>query len=260
MRIDYSEPKKAYVTPQGTSRPRKESTGYFTIVLVVIGIITFVAGFGTGWFMSQKSAKKSFQAATEQNSLESSPVKEPTLIPKPAQPALPAATTQSQPGSTTTQQAPAPPGGVTGEPPLSFYKTLPSGQKDNVLGSGINAKEGRTKQPLQAPIPANLNRSYSSDPAKQPADKSSSADKAGSKHYDNNTFTVQVASYPLKSDAEIQKNRLAGRGYNVFVVESKQGDKGTWYRVRVGKKLEQEAARQLAGKLGRTALVIPDQD
>ena len=34
----------------------------------------------------------------------------------------------------------------------------------------------------------------------------------------------------------------------------------TWYRVRVGRKLDQEAAKELAGKLGKGALVIPDKD
>jgi hypothetical protein len=41
-------------------------------------------------------------------------------------------------------------------------------------------------------------------------------------------------------------------------VDSNQGEKGIWYRVRVGKRLDQEAAKELAGKLGKTALVIPD--
>ena len=97
MRIDYSEPKKSYVTPQGPGRPRKEPAGFFTTLLIVTGVITFIAGFGTGWFLSQKSAKKSFQAATEQNSLENSPKREPVPAPKPHQPVQPIATPQPQP-------------------------------------------------------------------------------------------------------------------------------------------------------------------
>ena len=31
-------------------------------------------------------------------------------------------------------------------------------------------------------------------------------------------------------------------------------------RVRIGRKLDQEAARELAGKLGKAALVIPDKE
>ena len=257
MRIDYSEPKKSYVTPQGPGRPRKEPAGFFTTLLIVTGVITFIAGFGTGWFLSQKSAKKSFQAATEQNSLENSPKKEPVPAPKPPQPVQPIATPQPQPDPSSAQPAPTSAPGTT-DAPLSFYKTLPSGQKGNVLGSGINTKDDRVKQPLQAPIPANSNKSTTPDPSKPASEKPVGAEKTTAKHADNGTFTVQVASFPLKSEAETLKNKVAAKGYHVFIVESNQGDKGIWYRVRVGKKLDHEAAKELAGKLGKTALVIPD--
>jgi cell division septation protein DedD len=259
MRIDYSEPKKAYVTSQGPSRPRKEPAGLFTTLIIVTGIIIFIAGFGTGWFLSQKSAKKSFQAATEQNSLENSKKKEPVPAPKAPQPVQQATTPQPQPDPATAQQPPTTPGAAT-DPPLSFYKTLPSGQKGNVLGSGINTKDDRSKQPLQAAIPANLNKPTTIDPTKPPTEQPVTSDKTIPKHSGNSSFTVQVASFPLKSEAETLKNKLAAKGYHVFIVDSNQGEKGTWYRVRVGKKLEQEAAKELAGKLGKSALVIPERD
>jgi cell division protein FtsN len=257
MRIDYSEPKKSFVTPLGMNRPRKESVGLFTTILIVTGVITFIAGFGTGWYLSQKSAKKSFQAATEQNSLENFPIKESAPAPKPSLPVQPATTPQQQPDPATAQQPSADPDTTT-DPPLSFYKTLPSGQKGNVLGSGINAKDYRSKQPLQAAIPPNLNRQSTPEPTKSAIEKPAGVEKTAAKHSDNSTFTVQVASFPLKSEAETLKSKLTAKGYRVFIVESNQGEKGTWYRVRVGKKLEQEAAKELAGKLGKAALVIPD--
>jgi cell division protein FtsN len=257
MRIDYSEPKKSYVTTQGAARPRKEPTGRFTTTLVVTGVITFIVGFGTGWFLSQKSAKKSFQAATEQNSLENSPKKEMVQPPKPPQAVQTAP--QPQPNPTATQQPTASHVTPT-ESPLSFYKTLPSGQKGNVLGSGINTKDEKPKLPLQAVIPSNLYKLPATDTQKPPADKPAVSGKVANPHPENTTFSVQVASFPLRSEAETHKNKLAGKGYNVFISESHQGDKGTWYRVRVGKRLNQEAAKELAGKLGRTALVIPDKE
>jgi len=257
MRIDYSEPKKSYVTTQGAARPRKEPAGIFTAVLVVTGVITFIAGFGTGWFLSQKSAKMSFQAATEQNSLENYPKQEAAPPPKPVQPVQPVLQNQPQPDSTAAQQPPEPSGTQT-ESPFSFYKTLPSGQKGNVLGSGINTKDDKGKQPLQAAIPANLFKAPATDTQKPAADKPEDTEKTAARHPDGTSFTVQVASFPLKSEAETLKNRLAGKGYNAFISESHQGDKGTWYRVRVGKKLDQESAKELAGKLGKAALVIPD--
>lgn len=258
MRIDYSEPKKSYVTPQGGNRPRKEPSGYFTTILIVTSVVTFAAGFGTGWFLSQKSAKKSFQAATAQTSLENSPKKEtvaPTTTPQPAQSAV-----ASTPQTAQTPGQPPPPAGTTTETPLSFYKALPSGQKNTVLGSGINTKEDHSKAPLQAPVPANLNKPAPADPTKPPTDKPGASDKTAAKQGDSSGFTVQIASYPLKSEAETQKNKLVAKGYHVFIIESNQGDKGTWYRVRVGRKLDHDAAKVLASKLGKSALVIPDKD
>jgi cell division protein FtsN len=259
MRIDYSEPKKSYVTSQGASRPRKESSSLFTTILVITGVILFVAGFATGWLLSQKAAKKSFQAATAQNSLENSPKKEAAQPSKPVQPAQPATQPQPQADPAVAQQPVATPG-ATAEPPLSFYKTLPSGQKGNVLGSGINAKDEKARVPLQAPIPANVSKAAAPDIQKQSFDKSAGSEKSAAKNVENTSFTVQLASFPLKSEAETLKSKMAAKGYNVFISESHQGDKGTWYRVRVGRRLEQDAAKELASKLGKGALVIPDKE
>jgi cell division protein FtsN len=257
MRIDYSEPKKSYVSTQGAARPRKEPTGYFTIILLVTAVITFTVGFGTGWFLSQKSAKKSFQAATEQDSLENHPKQEAAPPPKPVQPLQPEVQPQPQPDPAAAQQPPAA-AGTQPEPPLSFYKTLPSGEKNNVLGSGINTKDDKAKQPLQAPIPANLTKPPAVDSQKTSVDKPAATEKPAARPPEGTSFTVQVASFPLRSEAETMKGKLAAKGHKVTIVESNQGDKGIWYRVRVGRKLDQEAARELAGKLGKAAIVIPD--
>jgi len=258
MRIDYSEPKKSYVTPQSTNRPRKEPAGRLTVILVVTGLATFAAGFGSGWFLSQRAAKKSFQAAMEQTSLESSPQQDAASAKKavPPQPAAPAPTQPPQ-----QQTGAAPPNGQTmPEPPLSFYKTLPSGQKNNVMGSGINAREDKGKQPLQAAVPLNVTKpAQPANEAAKPGAEKSAAEKPA-RQESGGGFTVQVASYTLKSEAEAIRSKLAGRGYNVFITESNQGDKGTWYRVRVGRRLEQDAAKELSGKLGKGAIVIPDKD
>jgi cell division septation protein DedD len=146
------------------------------------------------------------------------------------------------------------------DPPLSFYKTLPSGQKNNVLGSGINTGDNKVaKQPLQAAIPANLSKPPQTQPSVNtnkatvatPAEKPAPNQESG-------RFTVQIASYSLKSEADTLKNNLVNKGYSAYIAESNQGDKGIWYRVRVGKKLDQDAAKELASKLGKGAIPIPD--
>jgi len=262
MRIDYSEPKQAYVTAPGKNRPRKEPVGMIATIAIITGLITFIIGFGAGWVLSQRAAKKAFQAATEQNSLENSPnpnaLQVPEKVPQPTPPPQqpPAPNAQAVPGNQPTP-----------EPPLSFYKTLPSGQKNMVLGSGFNTRDDKAKAPLQAAIPSNLNKppqaggetGKQETAKKEPQKPQPQADKPATKQ-ESGAFTVQVASYSLKSEAEALKGKLAAKGYNVSIVESNQGDKGTWYRVRVGRKLDQDAARELAGKLGKGAIAIPERD
>ncbi|HEY3309364.1 MAG TPA: SPOR domain-containing protein [Desulfuromonadaceae bacterium] len=259
MRIDYSEPKQAYVAQQTKLRPRKEPpVRLISVITIVTGVITFVAGFGSGWFFAQRATKKAFQAAITQTSLENSP-KPPSPPPK-VQPPV-EGLQQPQPNPANQQTTPVPAAGQNNEP-LSFYKTLPSGQKGNVIGSGINTKDDKGKQPLQAAIPSNLNKpsTQAVENNKQPGDRPQPSPEKPAARQENSGFTVQVASYTLKSEAETLKHKLTGKGYNVTIIESNQGDKGTWYRVRIGRKLEQEAAKELAGKIGKGALAIPDRD
>jgi cell division protein FtsN len=265
MRIDYSEPKKSCSSPQSSqSRPRKESAGFGLITLFFFGLLCLGLGFGSGWMLSQRAAKKGFKAAMEQQSLENSP-QQVKALPAPHQSTLPTpAATQQPPAAGSTPQS-----GIAGgaqpanDPPLSFYKTLPSGQKSNVLGSGINAKEEKTaKQPLQAAMPANMNKTGSAqtgDDSQKQASQTPPA-KPAARQDTASGFTVQVASYSLKSEAETLRGNLTAKGYNVGITESHLGDKGTWYRVRVGKHLDADAAKDLAKKLGKGAIAIPDKE
>ena len=266
MRIDYSEPKKSYKTSQTShNRPRNELPGSLLAIVIITSLISLGVGFGSGWTLSQRSAKKGFKAAMEQQSLENSPRQYAV------QPSLPKPQIIA-PQGTDSPQKPVPEGvktssaaaetQTTPDPQLSFYKNLPSGQKNNALGSGINSGDDRpAKQPLQAAIPTNLAKPNQPKNAAEnnrppvPAAIDKNVGRQGAVSY-----TVQVASLSLKSEAEIMKNKLASKGYNVQITESNQGNKGTWYRVRVGRGLEQDAAKELAGKLGKGAMAIPDKE
>ncbi len=265
MRIDYSDPKKSCSSPQTSqNRPRQESSGGVLTVAVFTGFLCLGIGFGSGWMLSQRSAKKAFKAAMEQQSLENSPRQTPApSLPRQPAVSLPQTTTQQpQAGGATNPQTAGGGTQVSTEPPLSFYKTLPSGQKNNVMGSGVNSKSDKpAKQPLQAAMPTNITRpapAQNDDNAQAQASQTAPARPAA--RQDSNGLTVQVASYSLKSEAETLRGKLSAKGYNVNIVESHLGDKGTWYRVRVGKRLEPDAAKELAGKLGKGAIAIPDRD
>ncbi len=110
MRIDYHEPKLSYTSSPGKQQrqQRTEQAGIGILAVVVIALLSGGGGFGAGWFFSQKAAKKSFQAAMEQKSLENSPRPEPPAKTAPAaspNPTLPAAAAQPA----TTASSPAPP-------------------------------------------------------------------------------------------------------------------------------------------------------
>lgn len=256
MRIDYSEPKKSYSSsPQvGQNRPRKKSSGGVLAAVVIMSIVSFGIGFGSGWMLSQRAAKNGFKAAMEQQSLENSPQQDNSqklpqhpVTAAPAQPPQTAVTNEAQ---------------ATVNPPLSFYKTLPSGQKSNVLGSGINSIDGKpAKQPLQAAIPSNVSKpapaKNDENTQKQPAQ---AAPAKATPRQNSNGLTVQVASHSLRSEAEAQRSKLAAKGYNAIISESNLGDKGIWYRVRIGRRLDPDAAKELAAKLGKGAIAVPDKD
>ncbi|MBW4054496.1 MAG: SPOR domain-containing protein [Proteobacteria bacterium] len=263
MRIDYSEPKKSCSSPQPSqNRPRKESSGGTLIIVIFTSLLSLGIGFGSGWMFSQRAAKEGFKAAMAQQSLENS-LQQPNVQPSPHQNAGTVQSQQQQPGNPTPLSGAAGGTPTSGIPPLSFYKTLPSGQKNNVLGSGINLKDDKPgKQPLQAAMPSNITRPalpQGDDNNQQQAVLPTPA-KTGATNQNTNSFTVQVASYSLKSEAETARGKLAAKGYSVNITESHLGDKGTWYRVRVGKHLDQDAAKELATKIGKGAISIPDRD
>jgi len=269
MRIDYSEPKKSYISSSNPARQRKESSGTPLIAILLALFFSFAIGFGSGWFLSQKATKRSFQAATEQKSLENNsqvisatlkqqPVNQsPATVPNTAAPV-----TQGQnPSQPVTPPAP-PTAASSPETAFSFYKNLPSGQKSSVLGSGVNTKDdSRAKQPLQAAIPSNTSQdagNAAQATARSVSMNSSTTPRTVGKNGELSGFSVQIASFPLKSEAEQSRAKLASKGYNAYVVESNLGNKGIWYRVQIGKKMEQSAAKELALKLGKSAIVIAD--
>ena len=58
-------------------------------------------------------------------------------------------------------------------------------------------------------------------------------------------FTIQVYSFQDKNRAETALQALKNRGYNAFLIVSDLGEKGTWYRVRIGDIADEAAAHQM---------------
>lgn len=226
MVLDYSERR-----PVNKNRPKKQPISIWIFVVTGAVIVSFGAGFMGGWFFGGKSAKKAFEKATAARAAVP-PVPEPQA-----------------------KQAPQ-------DVPLTFYQTLPSGAKA-VIGSGLNpAKTGEEQKKAKlaaaepqehrpaAPVPAPQEQK---PPVQNPA-KSAAQTPPSSE----GTFCVQVASLKDKKEAEAIKSKLLSKGQAAYIVESNVPDKGTWYRVRVGKHLKHQEAGELAAKAGKGAIVIAE--
>ena len=58
-------------------------------------------------------------------------------------------------------------------------------------------------------------------------------------------YAVQVYSFQDKARAEKALDNLKAKGYQAFLVVSDLGEKGTWYRVRVGGLADEQAAKAM---------------
>jgi len=262
MRIDYSPPRRSPTPPLSTGKQRSSdgSTLRFVMLIASLGLMLFGIGFGSGWYFSQQSTKQAFRAAMEQQSLESSPKEErvsstpvpviaPVPVAAPTQPVVAAVPTPAPP-----QQQKA---AVTTTPagqPLSFYENLPSGQKNTVLGSGINEKA----KPATAPPPT-MQSAVAAAP-KPAAETQATTDKSPAATTAPVGWLVQVAAFSSQKDAENLKTKLAAKGYNASIMETHLNDKGTWYRVRIGRRMSKEAAQDIAVRIGGGAKALPDQE
>jgi len=253
MRIDYSEPRQSYTVPNPSRhRPTNGISGATLIALVVCGGLLFGSGFGVGWYFSQQASKKAFRAAMEQQSLETGA--KGGLQPSPA--AAPDGPAQQSEAPPAAQPGTAP---VPSHPelPLSFFDNLPKGQKNTVLGSGINEKPKPAAPPVATPAPqttpqqpAEPQRTAPAQPAAKPTAKPAPKPSG---------YLVQVASYSNRKDAETLRSRLSAKGYSAKVSETTLEGK-TWYRVRIGRHLDKESATTISNQLMMGAKIVPDQD
>jgi cell division protein FtsN len=265
--VDYSERR-----PVNTNRPRKQGMVRYFVLTALGGILAgYGLGLTSGWFIFKPSRQ-------ELNALR-------TRVENAAKPA-PAATPPPQ-------QAPVT---GTSDPNLSFYKTLPGGKGTLGTGLNPDKPENPAPRPavtlpppvsspsapvhtaaqpqqpaIRPPQPpmSTLSEHYDSLPPEKPAVKSPqpAASPAPAPLLDSGAdpmrkaqlkgkYVVQVASYQSKTEAEAVKGRLQDSGVPAYIVESVLKDKGTMYRVRVGKHLEPAAAAELAAKAGKNAIVI----
>lgn len=65
-------------------------------------------------------------------------------------------------------------------------------------------------------------------------------------------FTVQVSSYQSREEARAFCGSLERKGFRPFVVKTDLGPRGTWYRVRVGRFVDETKAKQAKQTLAQS--------
>jgi cell division septation protein DedD len=254
MAIDYRERKAV-----NKNRPRKQPAGIFFFSIFVAVIIAYTMGLVTGWLVFRPAQRNSTDGPT-------APV---------------AADMKGADANAKNQPLHAEGGnGAAPEPLLTFYERLPRGNRD-LMGSGLNtAKPPEQPQTRVTPIPPApaVKEAQPAETATKPKEaakiqartvetpsvkdspaKDNSARESSVKEDDAKVrYVVQVASYHLKKEAEAVRDRLKADGIPAYIVESSLPEKGIFYRVRVGRHLDQKAAQEMAGKAGGGAIVIPE--
>lgn len=236
------------------NRPKKQPVSLLIPLVAVAVVIAFSGGLFTGWILFHDRDT----ALTEQSAGQA-----PAPMPQAATPATAA------PGS---------------DQSLTFYETLSKGHGNSIIGSGINqvvpvqpataksdastspapvaAEQKLVKPPApQKGIETGTAPSSTAQPVPTPVKDSVKPVEKGKTveqpKPDKETFVVQVGSYKNRAEAEEMVVRSKGAGLPAYMVEART-DKGTWYRVRIGKKLDQEAANKLAAKAGKGAIAVPE--
>ncbi|WP_318556695.1 SPOR domain-containing protein [Geobacter anodireducens] len=260
MVLDYRERKTV-----SKNRPKSKPIGLLACAFLLVALISFALGVLVDRFL--------LPPRDVQMEAPSTPLRNADT------PKAPSA--QAQPGEGNPPVVSTPPR-PAGEPSLTFYETLPKGGKA-ILGSGINLRkdEAPPKSPAvppaakeqgggaQKPTPnppeargGEARRNDEPSPAVGASAKNTAPEAMAQPSQPasaaKETYSVQVASSKERKDADAIRTKLAEKGYSAYVTESTISGKGTWYRVRVGRKLDQSAASNLAEMLGKGAILVPE--
>jgi len=244
MALDYNQKKQV-----NKNRPRKRPVKFFLFLILGSCISIYGLGIATGWLFLRYIPQKSSTPLASSGKTEGA-------NPSPTLPAAPKGDTAAP----------------TKESDLTFYYTLPKGDK-GVIGSGINRlpPQVTVKSANQVAAPAQkvktLHQQIADKKVTAVAAEQSKLDAttSGSEHLTpakkeagTETYTIQVAAYHEKSEAQVLKEKLQKIGVSARIEEYDVTGKGRWYRVRAGSKLDKYTASKLAAKIGHKAILIPE--
>lgn len=141
---------------------------------------------------------------------------------------------------------------------LTFYDTLPRGELP--LGSGINLPPAPAASENAEPQPAKVEpqptpQPVTATPAPQPVSKPAAAELPVAMAGGN--YVVQIASFKDYASAGKLRERLAAKGYSLFVEKADLGSKGIWHRLYAGPYTDKSSAETVAVALKNREKLSP---
>lgn len=223
-------------------RLEKKQAVFLLVLLLVVSLGSFVLGIMVG----RRGAERDYVAQLKDRQEAVRVVQVPAARVAPeADPVVPASVVEPSVED------------VAEPPRLSFYEDLAHDAAP--LGSGINQQPRKVEPPAavapppldlpeqpivvrepapqKAPVVAQAERTTPSDPvASSAAVAAAAATGAGTlpQVSAQGSHAVQIGSFAAVKDAAALRQGMIDKGYTVFLVEANLGDRGLWYRVRVG--------------------------
>lgn len=227
-------------------RLEKRQTIILLSLLLLVSLVSFVLGVTTG----RRGAERDFAHQLEELQETVRIVQVPVAVPESA----PAASRETVPGS---EVADPLIDAVVESARLSFYDDL--ARESTPLGSGINQPPpvADVEQPAAQP-PLDLadqpivvrgaetgTIARATPPVQQqtpPPAATPTAEQILPPVADQGTHVVQVGSFGSATDAASLRQTMIEKGYPAFLAEADLGERGIWYRVRIGPYADATAA------------------
>lgn len=209
------------------------------IILLLLVLVVSLASFTLGVIVGRRGAERDFAhklKQTEKVLVAQAPVSAPVPVQKPESRSETEGTEVAVPQ-------------LEEETKLSFYDNL--AKETAPLGSGINlapateepVAEAVIKPPVDLPEQPIVKKDTQVI-AKAPVPETPSPSPADNNEETQNqsmpqvvakgSHAVQIGSFNSAGDAIALKQKMLDKDYPAFVVEADLGDKGLWYRVRIG--------------------------
>jgi cell division protein FtsN len=148
----------------------------------------------------------------------------------------------------------------TPQPELSFYRELTAPLHPTAPPPKPAVKAAPKPTPTESPRPAEAATAASTPAAEAPQRselenaQAATAGVAVASRADGKRYTIQVAAYNVRGQADELRARLASNGLEAYVVEGESGGV-TRYRVRIGTYDTADEAKQAAAKIASQAHV-----